>query len=434
MRKNYNWIRAKKVIVGGNMFISKRPDLYLPNSWPTYYKKAKGCYIWDLNGKKYTDFSMMGIGTNLLGYARSEIDKEVIKKTKNGSMSTLNSFEEVLLAEHLNKIHSWSEKVCFARTGGEANAIAIRLSRAFTKKNKIAICGYHGWHDWYQSCNLKNKKNLNNYLMEGVSTEGVPKELKNSTVTFKYNDIDNFLKVTRKHNVGTVIMEAERSEKPQDFFLEKVREICDKKKIVLIFDECSSGFRENLGGIHLKHKVFPDLCTFGKALGNGYAISAVIGKEKIMKMGRKSFISSTFWSEGIGPVAALKTLEIMKKEKPWKNIKNVGLQIKKFWKEISNTYKIPMVVQGMDAIPNFYIKSENFLKYKTFITQEMLKEKYLATNIVYICTKHNKEIFKNYKLKLEKIFDQLNDFEKGRLRINKFLKNGTSKLGFKRLN
>ena len=184
----------------------------------------------------------------------------------------------------------------------------------------------------------------------------------------------------------------------------------------------------------MKHKVFPDLCTFGKALGNGYAISAVIGKEKIMKMGRKSFISSTFWSEGIGPVAALKTLEIMKKEKPWKNIKNVGLQIKKFWKEISNTYKIPMVVQGMDAIPNFYIKSENFLKYKTFITQEMLKEKYLATNIVYICTKHNKEIFKNYKLKLEKIFDQLNDFEKGRLRINKFLKNGTSKLGFKRLN
>ena len=129
----------------------------------------------------------MGIGTNILGYSNSQIDKAVQQRVKNGNMSTLNCKEEVILAEKLVKLHPWSHQVRFARSGGEANAIAVRIGRATSARDKVAICGYHGWHDWYQSCNLKNKKTLNNYLMEGVSTEGVPKELKNSTVTFKYN-------------------------------------------------------------------------------------------------------------------------------------------------------------------------------------------------------------------------------------------------------
>ena len=193
MKKKINsgqklWIKAKKIIPGGNMFLSKRPEMFLPNGWPTYYSKAKDCYIWDLDNKKYLDASIMGVGTNLLGYANRLIDNSVKSAIIKGNLSSLNSPEEVMLAEKLIKIHPWFDMVKFARTGGEANAIAIRIARAYSGKDNIAICGYHGWHDWYLSANLTNKKNLDNHLLKGLSTIGVPKKLKNSIYTFEYNN------------------------------------------------------------------------------------------------------------------------------------------------------------------------------------------------------------------------------------------------------
>ena len=168
-------------------------------------------------------------------------------------------------------------------------------------------------------------------------------------------------------------MEVERSNPPEDDFLEKVRDLCDKKNIVLIFDECTSGFRETFGGIHLKHKVNPDLCMFGKALGNGYAITAVIGKEEVMQAAQKTFISSTFWTERIGPSAALKTLEIMQKLDSWKYNSLLGNKVREVWKDLADENKLEINIGGLKPIPQFSINSKNFLKYKTFITQEMLK-------------------------------------------------------------
>jgi glutamate-1-semialdehyde aminotransferase len=156
------WNKSKKIILKGNSLLSKNPENYSIN-WPAYFIKAKDCYIWSLDNKKYTDFSYMGIGTNILGYANTKIDNHVKKVISKGTMSTLNCVEEVTLSEKLIKMHKWSSMCKFTRTGAEASAVAVRIGRAYSKKNKIAICGYHGWHDWYLSVNLKGKKKLDTH-------------------------------------------------------------------------------------------------------------------------------------------------------------------------------------------------------------------------------------------------------------------------------
>ena len=261
--------------------------MFLPEKWPSYFSRAKGCYVWDLEGRKYVDMSIMGIGTNILGYGHEEVDDAVRDVISKGNMSTLNCPEEVLLAEKLVEMHPWASKARFARSGGEANAIAIRIARAFTGKEKIAICGYHGWHDWYLATNLKDTSALNNHLLPGLDSAGVPKSLKGTVKPFNINDLDNFKKIVHENDLAAVKMEVQRSQPPNAGFLESIREICNKLGIVLIFDECTSGFRETFGGIHLKYGVYPDLAMFGKALGNGYAITAVIGKDEVMEAAQK---------------------------------------------------------------------------------------------------------------------------------------------------
>ncbi len=159
------WCKAKQLIPGGNMLLSKRPERFLPEKWPSYYDKAKGINVWDIEGKKYIDMSIMGIGTNILGYGHNDVDQAVLDVVAKGNMSTLNCPEEVALAEKLIELDPWAEMVKFARTGGEANAISIRIARAYTGKDKIAICGYHGWHDWYLACNLQDFNSLNDHLL-----------------------------------------------------------------------------------------------------------------------------------------------------------------------------------------------------------------------------------------------------------------------------
>ena len=400
------WKRAKDIIPGGTMLFSKNPDLFLPNFWPAYFKKTKGCLIWDIRGKKFIDLSMMGVGTNTLGYSRREIDKEVKKNIDNGNMSTLNSEEEILLAEKLVDIHPWSSKVRFARTGGDAAAIAVRIARAAKNKNIVAICGYHGWHDWYLSANLANPENLNSHLMKNLPINGVQKNLKNSAIVFEYNNLNQFKKIVKNNDLAAVVMEVSRDQKPKKNFLNKIREITKKKNIALIFDECTTGFRETYGGLHLKYKINPDIATFGKALGNGYAINAVIGRKDIMKYANSTFISSTFWTERIGYVAALKTLDVIKKIKSWKKISTTGKMIKKQWKSLAKKNKIKIKIQGLDSIPNFYFQEHNQI-YKTFISQEFLKKGILAGTTIYVCIDHNKKILKRYFQILDQIFKKI---------------------------
>jgi len=334
-------------------------------------------------------------------------------------MSTLNSKEEILLAEKLVQMHSWSGKVRFARTGGEAAAIAVRIARAATGKDKIAICGYHGWHDWYLSTNISNSENLNSHLMKNLPIQGVQKSLKNSAFVFEYNNFNKLKEIVSRNNIGAVIMEVSRTEPPKNNFLENVRKLTKNKNIVLIFDECTSGFRETFGGLHIKYKVNPDIATFGKALGNGYAINAIIGNESVMNYANKTFISSTFWTERIGSAAALKTLEIMDKIKSWRIISDTGADVKKKWLQLSKIYNIKLDIKGLDALPRFDFINKNNLYYKTYISQEFLKKKILAANSIYLCVNHNKELINRYFdildsifFKIKKSIDSNSDVEK----------------------
>jgi glutamate-1-semialdehyde 2,1-aminomutase len=427
------WKRAKRIIPGGNMLLSKRPEMFLPNKWPTYYSKAKGCNIWDINDKKYIDMSIMGVGTNILGYSHPEVDEVVINTVKSSNMSSLNCPEEVYLAEKLVELHPWADMARFARSGGEANAIAIRIARAASGKDKVAICGYHGWHDWYLSANLGNDSSLDGHLLPGLDPKGVPRNLKDTVFPFSYNNFIELENLVNNHEIGVIKMEVQRNEPPKDNFLNKVRNLASEKGIVLVFDECTSGFRETFGGLHKKYGVEPDIAVFGKALGNGYAITGIIGRREIMEVAQSTFISSTFWTERIGPTAALKTLEIMEREKSWEQITNTGLEIKKNLQKLADNYKIKISHWGLPSLTGFTINSNHALVYKTLITQEMLAKGYLASNSIYVSTEHTIDVLDGYFNALDPLFQLIKICEEGR--DPKELLNGpVCHSGFKRLN
>ena len=427
--------RAKKVIPGGNMLLSKRPEMFLPEKWPSYFSKAKGSKVWDLDGNEYLDMSIMSIGTNTLGYGHPEVDESVIKAIQNGNMSTLNCPEEVILAEKLIEIHPWADMVRFARSGGEINSIAIRIARAATGRDKIAICGYHGWHDWYLSTNLNSDKNLDGHLLPGLKPSGVPRGLIGTTLPFNYNEIDQLEELIKDNNneIAAIKMEVSRNEGPENDFLQKVRDLATENNIILIFDECTSGFRETFGGLHKKFDVEPDLAVFAKALGNGYAISACIGIEKFMQAAQKTFISSTFWTERIGSVAALKTLEVMERTKSWEKITHTGLQIRQHWLKLAEEYSLDMNVFGLPAVQSYAFSSNNNLKYKTLITQEMLKKGFLSTPLVFASTAHSEEDIKLYISALGECFSLVKECENG-LDVDSILKVPVCHNGFRRLN
>lgn len=422
------WKRALRIIPGGNDFFTKRPNLFLTQGWPTYYQKAKGCHIWDLDGNKYLDMSIMGIGTNSLGYGNELIDEAVIEAVRSSNMSTFNAPEQVYLAEKLIEMHPWFDMAKFARTGGEINAVAIRVARSYSGKDKVVVCGYHGWHDWYLSTNLGNKDNLNEHLLPGLKVSGVPIDLSGLTLPIKYNNFEDLKILEQDNNIGVLIMEVMRSEAPIPGYLEKIREICDTKQIVLIFDECTSGFRETFGGLHIKFGIKPDLATFGKALGNGYPITSLLGKKSIMEHANESFISSTFWSDRIGFVAGLKTLEVMEATKSWELISDIGSQMQTVWKEVFPKFPINFKVTGIPALSTFTVQGEFGLAIKTHITREFLKLNTLASNIFYPCTAHSDKNISDYRKNLEIILNKI-DFEN----LNA-LKSLESAPGFGRLN
>ena len=427
------WKRAKRIIPGGNMLLSKRAEMFLPEQWPAYFSKAKGCRVWDLDGNEYIDMSLMGIGTNILGYGNADVDNAVRATIDAGNMSTLNCPEEVYLAEKLIELHPWADMVRFARSGGEANAIAIRIARAATGKDKVAICGYHGWHDWYLSANLGDEKGLDGHLLPGLEPNGVPRNLRGTVFPFRYNQFEELKSLVAAHDIGVIKMEVVRSEGPEDGFLDKVRKLATDRGIVLIFDECTSGFRQTFGGMHKMYGVEPDMAMFGKALGNGYAITATIGRREVMEAAQSTFISSTFWTERIGPTAALKTLEVMEKVKSWEQISQTGLEITANWKGLADKHGLSITTSGMPALTGFSFNSPNAQAYKTLLTQEMLARGYLAGTSVYVCTEHSTKIVGEFFEALDPVFGVIKECEEGR-DIFSLLRGPVSHGGFKRLN
>ena len=218
---------------------------------------------------------------------------------------------------------------------GEANAISIRIARAFTGRDKVVVCGYHGWHDWYLAANLASSQNLDSHLIEGLNPIGVPKGLTGSVIPINFNDYRALDFIERSEDIAAIKIEVARSRKSDPKYLKMLRELCTRKGIVLIFDECTSGFRESYGGIFNTFDVYPDVTMFGKAL-ESYAITAVAGTKEVMMSAPESFISSTFWTEAIGPTAACATLKEMKRLESWKVLPKIGSSVKSIWLSLRN--------------------------------------------------------------------------------------------------
>ncbi len=429
------WNKAKKILPGGSQLLSKRCERFLPGQWPAYYSKAKGIEVWDLDGIKYTDMCIMGIGACILGYADEDVDSAVKKRIDTGSMNTLNCPEEVELAEKLLKLNKWAGGVRYTRTGGESIAVAIRIARAHTKKDKIAFCGYHGWSDWYLAANLGKEDRLGSHLIKGLKPTGVPKGLEGTAIPFHYNKIEELEKIIEenKGEIGVICMEVIRDKKPEDGFLQKVRKIADEIGAVLIFDEITSAFRLSIGGIYKKYGVEPDIIVFGKAIGNGYPMGAIVGKGEIMDIAQESFISSTFWTEGIGPTAALATIEKLERVNAPKHIEEIGNKVEHMWGKLGEENGLN-IHSGTDfpALAHFEFKDENSNAIKTLFTQMMLERNYLASTGLYVSYSHKQEDIEKYGEIVNEVFGLLKNAV-DRQSVEKQLKGPEVQFGFERL-
>lgn len=426
--------KAKKMIPGGTQLLSKRPEMFLPGDWPSYYSKAKGCEVWDLDGNHYYDVSLMGVGSCIHGYANEDIDNAAKGAIDNGVMCTLNAPEEVSLAEKLLEIHPWAEGVRFAKAGGEAMALATRIARASTGKDIVLVCGYHGWHDWYLAANLVKGDPLADVHLKGLEPKGVPRGMAGTNLIFHYNNIDEFKSLIRENrgNIAAVIMEPIRNDYPENDFLKEIRQITKEEDIVLVFDEITAGFRLCLGGSHLVLGVNPDIAVFAKAMTNGYPVSAVVGRKQYMDAAQSTFISSTFFTERVSYAATLKAIELYEKKRVNEHINRIGKYVQEKWKEIAEKHGVSISVGGIYPLSHFAFDYDNPLAYKTFFTQEMLKKGYLASTAFYMTYAHTDEIIEGYFDAFEEVIKMVADIVKNNKNIFDYISE-CCHAGFERL-
>lgn len=427
--------KAQRRIPGGTQLLSKRPEMFLPEQWPSYYSKAKGVEIWDLDGKKYIDMSYCGIGATVLGYADPDVDEAVRRAIDAGSMTTLNCPEEVELVELLCELHPWAHMVRYARTGGEAMAVAIRIARARTSRDKVAFCGYHGWHDWYLAANLSEEDALDGHLLPGLDPAGVPRGLLGTALPFRYNQIDELHAIVSAHRdeLAAIVMEPVRSHDPAPGFLEGVREIATEVGAVLIFDEITSGWRLNAGGVHLLYGVMPDVAVFAKAISNGYPMAAIIGTADVMQAAQSTFISSTYWTEKIGPVAALATIRKHQKCDVPKHLIEIGERVQLGWLSSAERAGLSVTVSGIRPLGHFSFDGyENSQAMHTLFNQMMLERGFLATKSFYATYAHQDDHVDKYLTAVDGIFTVIARAVEGG-EVERLLEGPVVHTGFQRL-
>jgi len=426
---------AKSIIPGGVQLLSKRPEMFAPGQWPAYFREARGCEVWDLDGRHYYDMSTNGIGSCLLGYRDPDVTRAVTRRINLGAMSTLNPPEEVYLADKLLEIHPWAEQVRFARTGGEVAAMAVRIARATTDRSVIAISGYHGWHDWYLAANLGENDALRGHLLPGLEPMGVPGELRNTAVPFKHGSREEFQKVLERHGdkLAAVIMEPCRHKDPEKGFLEFVRSETARRGILLIFDEITIGWRRNFGGAHLELGVNPDVAIFAKALGNGHPIAAAIGTKNAMNGAHYSFISSTYWTESVGPAAALAVIDKLWQHEVAGYVGGIGSRVMCMWKEYGQKYGLPVVIEdGYPCLAHFKFDHSLSQQLNTLYVQLMLERGFLAGVSIYPTFAHTEQIVDLYGEAIDEVFSIIAGYLKEGT-VEKILKGPVAHSGFRRL-
>jgi glutamate-1-semialdehyde 2,1-aminomutase len=398
--------RARKVIPGMTQLLSKRPDQFSQGVWPGYFERASGAEVWDLDGNRYVDMSIAGIGANVLGYADPDVDDAVREAIARGSSSSLNCPEEVVLAERLIGLHPWADMARFTRSGGEAVALAVRIARASTKRERVAFCGYHGWHDWYLAANLGDRDALDGQLLPGLDPAGVPASLRGTALPFRYNASDELARIVHEHgrSLAAVVMEPIRDTQPDPGFLEACRKLAHECGAVLVFDEVSAGFRMNTGGAHLHLGVEPDIAVFSKALGNGYPIAAVIGRGGIMRAAQDSFISSTNWTERTGPAAALATIAKHERLNVGPRLVELGDKVQTGWRAVAARHAIPIHVAGIPPLGKFTFEDAQAPLMKALFVQEMLDRGYLASTLYYAMYAHTEKHIEGYMSAADQAF------------------------------
>jgi glutamate-1-semialdehyde aminotransferase len=386
--------RGKKCTPGGVLGI-RRPYNFVEGEYPIYFDHGKGGSITDIDGNEYLDF-LCAYGPIIIGHREEEIDNAAIDQIrKKGFCFSLTQKIQNDLSEKLSKIIKCAETTVFTKTGSDATTLAIRVARGYTGRNKIIRCGYHGWHDWCVE-------------VKG----GIPEKLYEDTLEFHYNKIEELEELLKKHGDDTAAIIitpighplGAQCEYPKEGFLQGVRELADKYSAVLIFDEIRTGFRIHLGGAQTLYNVTPDLATFGKAVANGYAISACVGKQEIMKKIEKEvFVSSTFFPNSIAYAAALKTLEFIEKYNVLEDIKAKGEWFNQKLKEICAGHKVETETSPIPQMPFITFKKNADKTYKAmrqdFYTQLIRRKVFLQPyHHGYICYRHS-EADLNYTLK-----------------------------------
>ena len=379
--------RAKMLIPGGTQLLSKRPERFAPDQWPAYYQTARGCEVVDINGRQFIDMSTNCVGACLLGYANQPVDAAVRRRIEAGSICSLNSPDEVELAELLIELHPWADMVRYARTGGEALAIAVRIARAATGRETIAFCGYHGWHDWYLAANLAGD-NLAPHLLPGLDPAGVPSGLQNTVFPFAHNDREALGEITQGHKLAAIVLEPLRNSEPAPGFLEHVRKVANENGAVLVVDEVSSGWKFCLGGAHLRFDVDPDIAVFAKSISNGYPMSAVVGRQSVMSAAERSFISSTYWTDGIGPAAAIATIRQMQQFDLPGHVERMGNLVLNTWTKLGQDHDVPAISTGLPQFAGLTFDHPRHVELSTLFTARMLDHGFLAGSSFYPTLAH----------------------------------------------
>ncbi|MHB8897592.1 MAG: aminotransferase class III-fold pyridoxal phosphate-dependent enzyme [Thermoguttaceae bacterium] len=426
---------AKVRIPGGTQLLSKRPEMFVPDQWPAYFREARGCEIWDLDGRHYYDFGIHGIGACPLGFRDPDVTRAVRRRLELGSFCTLNPAEEVQLADRLCGLHPWAHQARFTRSGGEAMAVAVRIARATTDRSVVAVCGYHGWHDWYLAANLGDEDALRGHLLPGLDPKGVPRELRGTAFTFTYNRREELERIVQGHGsrLAAVVMEPCRYHDPEPGFLEFARDVAHAAGALLVFDEITIGWRLALGGAHLKFGVDPDLAVFAKGLGNGHPIGAVLGTREAMRGAHESFISSTYWTDGLGPAAALATIDKLAAANLPAHAEQIGNLVKEAWRQAGRRHGVPVTVDdGYPALAHFSFQHEEAQVLKTLYIQQMLQRGILAAHAIYVSMAHTAERIDIYLRAIDEVFAELGDA----LRlgdVEKRLRGPVAHSGFRRL-
>ena len=349
------WERANRVIPGGSQLISRRPYAFANGVAPVYAQRGKGSRIWDDQGVEYVDYGM-SVTSAILGYADDVVDEAVIEQIGKGTTYSLNSEREIELAELLIERIPCAEMVRFSKGGGESCGIAVRIARGATGRDVVLFSGYHGWHDWYLAAGHLEAGAFDPFAVPNIQPTGVPKALRGTSIPFPWGDIEPLERLLEQHRgqVAAIIMEPILlGEPPPEGYLASVRELATRENVVLIFDEVTTNFRYSATGIQEFVGVVPDLACFAKAISNGYAMGAVVGRRWVMEPASNMFVSSTYWSDLVGITAAITTLREIERRNVPGQLADYGERLQSGMREVLDEMDLPVEISGLPATPGF---------------------------------------------------------------------------------